>query len=77
MNSRALLAALAERGIQSRPLWQPLHRSPAHAGAQSTGCPIAEALHRDALSLPCSVGLDADAQDRVIREIRQLSAAGR
>lgn len=77
ISARALLAALAERGIQSRPLWQPLHRSPAHAGAQSTDCPVADALHRDALSLPCSVGLDVDGQDRVIREIRRLSAAAR
>ena len=77
MSARGLLAALADRGIQTRPLWQPLHRSPAHAGAQSTGCPVADALHRDALSLPCSVGLDPDGQDRVIREIRRLSAAGR
>ena len=69
MDSRALLRRLAERNIQTRPLWQPLHRSPAHAGAQATDCSVADGLHRDALSLPCSVGLDRADQDRVIAAV--------
>jgi perosamine synthetase len=59
--SRGLLRALETVGIQTRPLWQPLHQSPAHRGAYATDCSIAERLHRQAISLPCSVGLsDAD-----------------
>lgn len=76
MDSRALLRALESRGIQTRPLWQPIHQSPAHAGAQSTGCPVAELLHRDALSLPCSVGLAEADQARVIEAIRACAATG-
>ena len=75
MSSRAVLRELDARAIQTRPLWQPIHQSPAHAGAQSTGCPVAEALHRDALSLPCSVGLTESDQQRVIAELRRLSPA--
>jgi dTDP-4-amino-4,6-dideoxygalactose transaminase len=43
--------------------------------AISAGCPVAEALHRDALSLPCSVGLTESDQQRVIAELRRLSPA--
>jgi perosamine synthetase len=75
-DSRALMRALDARGIQTRPLWQPLHRSPAHAGSPVASCPVADELNRVALSLPCSVGLpDAD-QKRVIDALRGL-AGGR
>jgi perosamine synthetase len=68
-DSRALLRDLAAVGIQTRPLWQPLHRSPAHSGATALGAEVAERLNRQALSLPCSVGLSRDDQRRVIDEI--------
>ncbi len=69
MDSRALLRRLEGAGIQSRPLWQPIHLSPAHAGHTYT-CPVAEDLFRRALSLPCSVGLTEAQQTKVIRQIR-------
>lgn len=73
MDSRALLRALGSENIQSRPLWQPLHLSPAHPGSEVLGGAVSERLYRDALSLPCSVGLrDAD-QERVIRLVRELA----
>jgi perosamine synthetase len=61
IGSRALLKVLAEANIQSRPLWQPLHRSEAFKDCGMFTCPVAEELNRNALSLPCSAGLsDAD-----------------
>jgi perosamine synthetase len=66
LDARSLLQELARHNIQARPLWQPMHCSPAHAGSMSPPCPIAEQLHHRAISLPCSVGLDENAQDRVI-----------
>jgi len=69
MTSRALLHALAERGIQTRPLWQPMHCSLAHAGAYAVDGAVAERLYRDGLSLPCSVGLSDQAQADVIASI--------
>jgi perosamine synthetase len=63
--SRELLAALKTGGIQTRPLWQPLHLSPAHRGSFSTDCSVAERLNRECLSLPCSVGLAEDDRRRV------------
>jgi len=56
-DSRAVLRELAKRGVQTRPLWQPLHQSVAHAGSQVVGGAVAEQLYRDGLSLPCSVGI--------------------
>lgn len=70
---RALLAKLQEQNIQTRPLWQPLHQSRAHAGSQVVGGEVAERLYATALSLPCSVGLKPDDQERVIAGVRELS----
>lgn len=61
MDRVALRAALQDRGVQTRPLWQPLHRSPAHAGARSYNVEVADCLQAQALSLPSSVGM-TDAQ---------------
>ena len=69
MNSRMLLKMLAAEHIQARPLWQPLHLTPAHRGAQILGGAIAERLYCSAISLPCSVGLTKADQDRVISTI--------
>ncbi len=69
-SSRALLQYLNTMDIQTRPLWQPAHLSPAHAGMRSTDCTVAERLNRDALSLPCSVGLVLEDQERVIQSVR-------
>jgi len=71
LTSRELMGRLKESGIQSRPLWQPLHLSPAHTGANSQECTVAESLWRDCLSLPCSVGLTEEEQKRVIQVITQ------
>jgi perosamine synthetase len=83
IDSRALLSRFEEAGIQTRPLWQPMHRSPPHRGAQSYHCEVADRLNRDALSLPCSVGLTAEQQARVLGVIKEsclesrgLAAAG-
>ena len=69
VNSRQLLKALAEKKIQSRPLWQPIHLSPAHADCQPQSCPIAEALYENCLSLPCSVGLSNAGLERVVKAV--------
>jgi perosamine synthetase len=72
--SRQLMRYLAECGIQARPLWQPLHQSPAYKGSQSYQCTVAERLNRMALSLPCSTGLTTEEQWRVIKAVRDFWA---
>lgn len=77
LDSRYLIRELAAAGIQARPLWQPVHRSGAHRGAESTECSVAEHLNETALSLPCSVGLTAAEQSRVIGELQRTRARAR
>lgn len=72
-DSRALLRSLQHIGIQTRPLWQPMHLSPAHSACQTRVCAVTERLNRDALSLPCSVGLTRTEQARVIACIAENS----
>lgn len=71
---RELMARLGAHGIQARPLWQPLHLSPAHHGAQAYRIQRAYAIHRGALSLPSSVDLDDAALARVAEVIRETGA---
>lgn len=69
MDSRALMNKLAEQNIQARPLWQPVHLSPAHRGSFAVDCSVAVRLNRDGISIPCSVGLTAVEQQNVIDQI--------
>jgi len=72
MNSRELMARLGQAGIQTRPLWQPLHQSPALAACQSLSCANTERISRNGLSLPCSVGLSPEQQSSVINAIKHI-----
>jgi perosamine synthetase len=72
---RGLIRGLAERSIQARPLWQPMHASPAHRGCQAYRCEASAWLHGRALSLPCSVGLADEQQKRVVDALRGLQGA--
>ena len=71
MNSRGLIQRLASQGIQARPLWQPLHRSPAHADSTPRNCPVADTLYHQAVSLPSSVGLSQEQQQQVIKVLSE------
>jgi perosamine synthetase len=72
VTSRRLLNLLADVGIQTRPLWQPLHLSVAHRGAFAGDCTVAERLYRQAISLPCSVGLSSVEQAAVISALTRI-----
>ena len=72
MDSRRLMRTLDSQQIQCRPLWQPIHRSPAHVSRDVVGMPVAEQLARQGLSLPCSVGLTESEQNRVISALGKL-----
>ena len=69
MGSRALRQKFKAAQIEARPLWQPVHLSPAHQDAFKLPCPVAEDLFANALSLPsCSSATDEDIE-RVIQVI--------
>ena len=77
MGSRDLLHRLQQQGIQSRPLWQPMHLSKSQTGAMAWEVTVADRLHAECLSLPCSVGLRTDEQERVIAAIQGSVGAGK
>jgi dTDP-4-amino-4,6-dideoxygalactose transaminase len=70
----ALLAALGAAGIEARPIWTPLHLTGLYRGAARLGGAVAEAIFRDAVSLPSSSSLDATGQSRVIDALRAALA---
>ena len=72
MNSRDLLLELRRMGIETRPLWQPLHQSPAHIDSQSYKVHVAEWIYKRALSLPCSAGISDDDRQTVVNALRVL-----
>lgn len=67
--SRGLMERLRRARIETRPLWQPMHRSPAHRGEEAPACDVADRLHAECLCLPSSVGLTETEQERVISAI--------
>ena len=77
MDSRILLKRLAEANIQTRPLWQPIDQSPAYADLAPAGCPVADSLYREGLSLPCSAGIQAAEIGRVVSNIVDLFEGAR
>jgi len=76
IDSRAVLQQLASKGIQTRPLWLPLHRNQAHANSQAYYCDVAEQLNQNALSLPCSVGLKDGQLNSVIQNLKDFFNSG-
>ena len=77
MDSRGLLRALERDGIETRPLWQPLHLSAPHIHCPATTCEVSEELFRRALSLPSSVGLTEGERARVIAAIKSHASRDR
>jgi dTDP-4-amino-4,6-dideoxygalactose transaminase len=75
MSSRDLMRHLAERGIQTRPLWRPMSALPLWEDCQSVGGETALRLNKRALSLPCSVGINEADLTRVVQAIRKSQSA--
>lgn len=69
MSARQLRDRLTALNIQSRCIWEPLHRSAAFPDSEVLGGEVADRLYDTALSLPSSVGLSEPQQARVIDAI--------
>jgi aminotransferase in exopolysaccharide biosynthesis len=61
-----VLQRLGADGIEARPIWTPVHTMPMYRDTPRIGGSHAEQLAAEALSLPSSVGLTDEDQDRVI-----------
>lgn len=66
----AVLDALGAAGIEARPLWPPLHRQAPYMSAETLGGEVADDIYARGISLPSSVGLSAEEQERVIVAVR-------
>lgn len=73
-SARDVVEHLEQHRIQSRPLWQPMHLSPAMTGCLAHGIEIAEHLWQECISLPCSVGLTEAQQSRVTATLHGLAS---
>lgn len=62
----SLLSKLGDLGIEARPVWSPIHKQKPYAGSRTLGGHIAESIAARAVSLPSSVGLTEEEQERVI-----------
>lgn len=68
----AVMAALTERGVTTRPLWHPISRQPAWKGARAFGGGLALRLASEGLSLPCSSHISAADLDRVCQALETI-----
>jgi dTDP-4-amino-4,6-dideoxygalactose transaminase len=66
----ALRRALAGEGVESRPIWKPLHLQPAFRRNPAVGGAIAARLFAEGLCLPSGSALTEAEQQRVIAVIR-------
>jgi dTDP-4-amino-4,6-dideoxygalactose transaminase len=66
--------ALLDRGIETRPLWSPLHSMAPYRALPRLGGAVAEDIHARGLSLPSSVGLTAEEHSFVVDSLLALAA---
>jgi len=70
--SRDVLAEMEKEKIQTRPLWTPMNQLPPFAACETVSIVESPRLHRDALSLPSSVGLTDGEATRVIESLKAV-----
>ena len=68
------VAELNKAGVGVRPLWFPNHALPPFADCHTLGGEFANSLHRRAISLPSSVGLTPEDQERAIKTVQSIIA---
>src|SRR6185503_20181175 len=65
-----LIARLDGAGIESRPVWKPMHLQPLYQGCECYGGSVAADLFARGICLPSSSSLSLDQQSRVINTVR-------
>ncbi len=63
-----LAATLSTHGVETRPLWKPMHQQPVFAGADATLDGSADRLFCDGLTLPSGSGMSED-QFALVEEV--------
>jgi pyridoxal phosphate-dependent aminotransferase EpsN len=70
-----LIRTLDQAGIESRPVWKPMHLQPLYGGCECYGGKVAEDLFRRGICLPSSSSLSFEDQRCVINRIRSAADA--
>jgi len=65
-----LIAVLDAAGIESRPVWKPMHLQPLYSGCKCYGGEVAADLFRWGICLPSSSSLTLEEQGRVIGVVK-------
>lgn len=69
MDREAIRLALAEKHIEARPVWKPLHLQPVFANCETIGGDVSEKLFQQGLCLPSGSNLSPEDLERVISAI--------
>ena len=67
-----VMAALKERGIDSRPIWQLMHRLKPYAGCRAYQIERAVYYHSNVLNIPCSTNLSEEDVRYVAGVVREI-----
>ncbi len=67
-----MINALKDKGIETRPLFYPLHLMPPYQGHDAMAFPVAEELSRKGLNLPSGPGVDEGEVARIVSAIASL-----
>jgi pyridoxal phosphate-dependent aminotransferase EpsN len=70
-----VIRALAEAGVEARPLWKPMHLQPLYRECARYGGEVAADLFERGLCLPSSSNLSIPDQDLVIDTVRRVALA--
>ena len=70
-----LIQSLDAHGIESRPVWKPMHLQPLYADTQCYGGSVASDLFRQGICLPSSSSLSLEEQIFVINQVRAAVSA--
>jgi pyridoxal phosphate-dependent aminotransferase EpsN len=75
VSSGEVIRALDEAGVESRPVWKPMHLQELYRAAPSYGGAVAESLFLKGLCLPSSSSLTVEEQLIVVNAVRRLVGA--
>jgi len=70
-----VIRVLDEAGVESRPVWKPMHLQPLYAGCEHYGGDVAGDLFRRGICLPSSSSLSSEDQLHVINSVRKTVGA--
>jgi pyridoxal phosphate-dependent aminotransferase EpsN len=71
----AVMRQLDAAGVETRPVWKPMHLQRLYADCERWGGEVAEDLYRRGICLPSSSSLTAEEQLRVVNGVRAAAGA--